>query len=119
MCRGRFKNGFGYILFCVYVVILDEVYFLYGSLRGEQVRWLFERLRRLKVQVFKEKWCDDERIQIVVMSVIMKDFEKILKYYIFNGEIVKVEGKREINLILDEIVLIDEIIYKYFCNVDF
>lgn len=49
----------------------------------------------------------------------MKDFEKILKYYIFNGEIVKVEGKREINLILDEIVLIDEIIYKYFCNVDF
>ncbi|MEZ0537228.1 DEAD/DEAH box helicase [Caldicellulosiruptoraceae bacterium PP1] len=119
MCRGRLKNGFGHILSCVYAVILDEVHLLYGSSRGEQVRWLIERLRRLKTQAFKEKWCDDEKIQIAAMSATMKDTEKILKYYIPNGEIVKAEGKREINLISDEIVSIDEVIYKYFCSADF
>lgn len=119
MCRGKLKNGFGHILSCVYAVILDEVHLLYGSSRGEQVRWLLERLRRLKAQAFKEKWCDDEKIQIVAMSATMKDPEKILKYYIPNGEIVKAEGKREINLISEEIASIDETKYKYFCSADF
>ncbi len=119
MCRGKLKNGFGHILSCVYAVILDEVHLLYGSSRGEQVRWLLERLRRLKAQAFKEKWCDDEKIQIIAMSATMKEPEKILKYYIPDGEIIKAEGKREINLISDEIVSIDETIFKHFCSIDF
>jgi len=119
LCRGRIRNGFGHILSCVYAVVLDEVHLLYGTSRGEQVRWLLERLRRLKTQAFREKWCKDERIQIVAMSATMKEPENILKYYIPNGEIIKVEGKREINLISEEVPSIYEAISKYFCSIDF
>lgn len=95
------------------------MHFLYGSSRGEQVRWLLERLKRLKVQAFREKWCDDEKIQIVAMSATMNEPEKISRYYIPDGEIVKVEGKREINVISDQIVSVDDAIYSHFCNADF
>ncbi|WPX07808.1 DEAD/DEAH box helicase [Anaerocellum danielii] len=119
MCRARLQNNFGHVLSCVYAIVLDEVHLLYGSSRGEQVRWLIERLRRLKAQAVREKWCEDERIQIVAMSATMKNPEKVLKYFVPNGEIVISHGKREINLVSDEIESIDKTIFKYFCNSDF
>src|SRR5205823_6804612 len=46
LCRGR-DGERGHVLASVVAVVLDEIHLLLGSPRGEQARWLVERLRRL------------------------------------------------------------------------
>src|SRR5262249_37777789 len=67
LCRGRLQPN-GHALAHVVAVVLDEVHLLHGSSRGEQVRWLLERLRRLRRQAKAEGWSATEDFQVVALS---------------------------------------------------
>ena len=47
LCRGR-GDQFGHVLAHVGAVVLDEIHLIHGTPRGEQLRWLLERLHLLR-----------------------------------------------------------------------
>ena len=68
LCRGKFnkhnKNKkYGHALARVVALVLDEIHLLYGSPRGEQVRWLIERLKRLKMYAKEQGWSKTDKMQ--------------------------------------------------------
>ncbi len=97
MCRG--KNAAGHILADTVAVVLDEIHLLYGSARGEQVRWLLQRLRKLKKQAFAKGWCRSEHLQVVGLSATVNHPELVRDDFIPNGQPVVVSGKRDIECI--------------------
>ena len=96
LCRGRTNKPDGHKLACVSAVVLDEIHLLHGSARGEQVKWLIERLRRLRLQAKREKWTTDDQIQIVALSATVPSPEEVLRAYLPGGEKVIVPGSRTI-----------------------
>lgn len=117
MCRGKLKdNRYGHILACVNALVLDEIHLLYGSSRGEQVRWLIERLRRLKNQAYNSGWSIGNKIQIVGLSATIAEPEKVVKYFMQEGELVSSEGKREIIVVNDSIEPVRTALFKYIKN---
>lgn len=97
LCRG--KTDHGHILADTVAVVLDEIHLLYGSARGEQVRWLLQRLRKLKKQAWEKGWCRNQAIQVVGLSATINNPELVLESFIPGGEAVVVAGNREIECI--------------------
>lgn len=97
LCRG--KTDHGHILADTVAVVLDEIHLLYGSARGEQVRWLLQRLRKLKKQAWEQGWCRSQAIQVVGLSATINNPKLVLEAFIPGGEPVVVTGKREIECI--------------------
>jgi len=97
MCRGRVENG--HILASVVAVVLDEIHQLFGTARGEQVRWLLNRLFRLKKQAVKQGWVSDEKIQLVGLSATITAPENVRDMFMPGGKIVIIEGGREIEAV--------------------
>lgn len=97
LCRG--KTELGHVLADTVAVVLDEIHLLYGSARGEQVRWLLQRLRRLKKQAWEKGWCRSPAIQLVGLSATINNPELVLEAFIPGGQPVVVKGKREIECI--------------------
>lgn len=98
LCRGR-KDGIGHELASVTAVVLDEVHLFYGSARGEQLRWLLERLRRLRAQAQAEGWFSNHRVQVVGLSATLPDPKAVAEYYMSNGKMLIVPGSREIETV--------------------
>lgn len=97
LCRGRRGPG-GHALGQVVAVVLDEIHLLHGTARGEQIRWLLERLRRLH----RETATDGRRVrrvQIIALSATVPDQDAVLAAYVPNGVIVAVPGGREIEVV--------------------
>lgn len=97
LCRGKTERG--HILADTVAVVLDEIHLLYGSARGEQVRWLLHRLKRLKQQAVKKGWSRNKHIQVVGLSATINQPESVINAFIPGGEAVVVEGKREIECV--------------------
>ncbi|NLK52995.1 MAG: DEAD/DEAH box helicase [Syntrophomonadaceae bacterium] len=97
ICRGRIKgNMYGHVLARVQAVVLDEIHLLYGTSRGEQVRWLLKRLRRLKNQAAKSGWSSSNRMQIIGLSATVAQPEKVVQAFMPEGLVLAIPGKREI-----------------------
>ena len=97
MCRGRLRDSVhGHILSMVNTVVLDEIHLLYGSSRGEQIRWLIARLRRLKNQAYKQGWCNNDKIQILGLSATVADADAVVEKFMVDGKAILVPGDREI-----------------------
>ena len=104
MCRGRLGNeAFGHVLARVVAVVLDEIHLLYGTSRGEQVRWLVERLKRLKNQAYKSGWCSSNKIQIAGLSATVVEPWRVVEEFMPSGEALVVAGKREIIVVNENI----------------
>jgi ATP-dependent Lhr-like helicase len=97
LCRGRTPNG--HILANVVAVVIDEAHLLYGTPRGEQVRWLLTRLRRLRRQATKVGWASDAAVQVVALSATLPDPLAVKEALLPDGEIISVPGGREIEVI--------------------
>lgn len=97
LCRG--KQAKGHILASTVAVVLDEIHLLYGSARGEQVRWLLHRLSRLKKQALQRQWCRSQRVQVIGLSATINQPELVCDAFIPGGEVIVVDGKRDIECI--------------------
>ena len=94
LCRGRNKNG--HVLAQVKAVVLDEIHLLHGTARGEQLRWLLQRLFWLKEQAQKEGWIKLKGIQVIGLSATIPDPGAVLKAFLPNGKTIIIPGRREI-----------------------
>jgi ATP-dependent helicase Lhr and Lhr-like helicase len=98
LCRGRSEHR-GHVLASVCAVVLDEIHLLHGSPRGEQVRWLLERLRRLRRQAVQERWSPTDALQIVGLSATVPDPERVRAAYMPSGRVIEVSGGRTIDVV--------------------
>lgn len=99
LCRGRTRNPDGHLLASVNAVVLDEIHFLHGSARGEQVRWLLERLRKLRSQAKEANWVREDRIQIVALSATIFNPKEVIDQFLPNGVQITIPGGRAIELV--------------------
>ncbi len=93
LCRHRSPEG-GHALDRVVAVVLDEIHLLHGTARGEQVRWLLERLRRLLAQAGARP------PQVVALSATVPDPEAVRTAFLPGGAIIGVAGGREIEAVV-------------------
>lgn len=96
LCRGKLPNPLGHLLAHVVAIVLDEVHLFHGNARGEQIRWLIERLRRLRAEGQKKKWNKSQEVQIVALSATVPEPDEILRTYLPLGKKFIHAGKREI-----------------------
>jgi len=96
LSRGRLDNHYGHLLANVVAVVIDEVHLFYGTSRGEQIRWLLERLRRLREHALRKKWSTSKDVQIVALSATVPVPEQILEAYLPLGKKLIISGHREI-----------------------
>lgn len=96
LCRGRRENG--HILAHVVAVVIDEVHLLYGTPRGEQVRWALTRLRRLRRQAVRSGWAKDAALQVAALSATLPNPEAVRDALVPNGTVISVPGAREIEV---------------------
>jgi ATP-dependent Lhr-like helicase len=99
LCRGRVGNGDGHLLANVVAVVIDEVHLLHGNPRGEQIKWCLERLRRLRKQAVAEGWAKNSKLQVVALSATIPDPKVVADRFLTNGEIVRVDGGRSLEVI--------------------
>jgi len=117
MCRGRLDDdNYGHILSQVKALVLDEIHLLYGSPRGEQVRWLIEILKRLKEQAYRCKWTCSNKIQIVGLSATVPEPQKVIYDFMKEGEYVSTDGKRELTVVNESAEPVCEALVKYLNN---
>lgn len=95
LCRARRKPK-GHLLANVRNVVLDEIHLLYGTSRGEQVRWLLERLRRLRSWAREQGWSDTNDMGVHALSATVGDPPAVLKAYVPGGDLVSAAGFRTI-----------------------
>lgn len=92
LCRDR-RPGGGHALDGVVAVVLDEIHLLHGTARGEQVRWLLERLRQRLAQA------GGRPPQVVALSATVPDPEAVRAAFLPAGTIIVVPGGREIEAV--------------------
>lgn len=96
LCRGGRKDGHGHMLASTTAIVLDEIHLLHASARGEQLRWLLTRLRRLRRYAREQGWTRDEKMQIVALSATVPDFEAVRSRFVPNGSLITIGGGRTI-----------------------
>jgi ATP-dependent Lhr-like helicase len=96
LCRARGSDGRHPLAF-VDAVVLDEIHLLHGTPRGEQVRWLLTRLRRLREQATRQGHVRDPGVQVVGLSATIPDRVAVREAYLPGGTMVEVAGGREIH----------------------
>jgi ATP-dependent Lhr-like helicase len=99
LCRGRQRRPDGHALAGVAAVVLDEIHLLHGGPRGEQTRWLLERLRRLRRQARALGWTADDHVQLVALSATVPDAAAVRDAYLPGGAVIAVPGARAIETI--------------------
>jgi ATP-dependent Lhr-like helicase len=96
LVRGKRKKSNDHVLAYVRAVILDEIHLLHGTPRGDQTKWLLERLKRLRKQAKNEGWTIDDHLQIIGLSATVSEPDHIIDSYMPHGKLLKIAGKREI-----------------------
>jgi ATP-dependent Lhr-like helicase len=100
LCREKRDDDYGHSLAHVVAVVLDEVHLLYGTPRGEQIRWLIERLKKLRTFAASKKWIKVSGLQILGLSATVPDPEGVNHYFFSgNASIVKGESGRSIETV--------------------
>lgn len=100
LCRGRQHQPEGHVLSHVAAVVLDEIHLLDGTSRGEQVRWLLERLRRLRGHAVQQGWSSASQFQTVALSATVAAPTDVAGAYLgAQRMIIEVPGSRPIDTV--------------------
>ena len=99
LCRGRTNGKEGHVLANVVAIVLDEIHLLHGNARGEQPRWLIERLRRLRKQANASGWAKSVDFQVVALSATVPDPDSIVANFLGKADVIRVEGGRTIEVV--------------------
>ncbi len=121
LCRGKVKDENDHVLATVVAVVLDEIHLLYGTPRGEQLRWLITRLRRLRDYAKNKVWTKGSDLQVVGLSATLPDPLKVCRYYLGSeGTHLIVTGQREIETVSVECCHpgIDSSLPAYLAHID-
>lgn len=98
LCRGRGPSG--HYLGNVVAVVLDEVHLVYGTARGEQIRWLVDRLRRIREQARDEGLIKDPTVQVVALSATVPDSDAVARAYLADdAQTVSAGAGRQIEVV--------------------
>lgn len=100
LCRGG--RGDGHPLLRASAVVLDEIHLLHGGARGEQLRWLLERLRRIRRQAAERGWTQSGDVQVVALSATVPNPAEVANAYLREAEIRQIGGGREIETVTVE-----------------
>ena len=102
LCRQK-RRPSGHALAHTRAIVLDEIHLLHTNSRGEQLRWLLERLRRLRRFAGKEGWLapgDDGELQVVALSATVADPERVAERYLgSDSRVLQIPGGREIETV--------------------
>ncbi len=99
LCRARSRE-LGHLLAHTVAVVLDEIHLLVGTSRGEQLRWLLHRLRRLRTYARQQGWICTDGLQIAALSATVADEEGVARDYLGRDrKVVTLSGGREIEVI--------------------
>lgn len=99
LCRGR-SPEFHHVLGHVSAVVLDEVHLVYGTARGEQLRWLLYRLRRVRAQLLADGHNRSDHVQVVALSATVPDHGELVRAYLAeDARVVSVGGTRPIEVV--------------------
>lgn len=102
LCRQRLLPE-GHALAWVSAVVLDEIHLLHGSPRGEQLRWLLERLRRLRAEAKVRGWASSEAVQVVALSATIPDLGEVKRVYLRDPvDLPPVVGGRTLRVLNEE-----------------
>lgn len=102
LCRGKTENG--HVLADVSTLVFDEVHFLIGTPRGEQLKWLIQRLILLKAYALKKRWIEHNSLQRIVLSATISNPNEVISDYLDkrNAHHVNVCGGRRIEVVWPE-----------------
>jgi len=116
LCRNRRNDKYGHDLAHVRAVILDEIHLLYGTSRGEQLKWLLKRLQKIKVFSKSKGWCSTSDIQIVCLSATVPNSQRIADEY-FPEQVSTIQLKKhrpiEIVNIPSEKTNVESMLFEY------
>lgn len=100
LCRNKRSDKFGHDLGHVVAVVLDEIHLLHGTPRGDQLKWLLQRLKKLREFAVKEKWSKHSSVQIVGLSATIPNIQSVCERY-FSGpvEVIQSSGGRPIETV--------------------
>jgi ATP-dependent Lhr-like helicase len=99
LCRGR-DAELGHVLAVATTVVLDEIHLLHGSGRGEHLRWLLARLRRLRAYAESLGWIPTSSFQTAALSATVPDPQRVATRFLDqNALIVSVPGQRDIETV--------------------
>ena len=99
LCRGRRTDG-DHVLGYVEAVVLDEVHLIYGTARGEQVRWLLRRLEKVRAQMEAAGKLRSHAVQVVALSATVPDAVDVAAAYLSPGSSsATAGGAREIEVV--------------------
>jgi ATP-dependent Lhr-like helicase len=78
----------------VRAVVIDEIHVFDGTVRGDQMRVVLNRLRQVRVHAFKAGDASSNSIQYVALSATLNQPESVALRYFPNAQVVQVAGKR-------------------------
>ena len=90
----------GHLLANVEALFLDEAHLFESSPRGDQLVWLFGRLRRLREHALRQEWISFEEVQVCAASATVSNPEGLARRLLGEGgRAVLVPGSREIEIL--------------------
>lgn len=100
LCRGKREDDLGHDLAHVVAVVLDEIHLLHSTPRGEQIKWLLARLKKLRIFAKDKRWSLDSNFQIIGLSATVPDPKNVLHEYFPDGaKYIECPKKRTIETI--------------------
>lgn len=88
-----------HLLAAVRAVFLDEAHFYLASPRGDQLRWLLARLRRLRRYASHQGWTSSPEMQLCAASATLAQPQEIANRFLGpDAIVVQVPGGRELAL---------------------
>jgi ATP-dependent Lhr-like helicase len=103
--RFRRENGkiSGHLLSHIRAVFVDEAHCFDSTTRGDQLRFLLVRLRKLREFVCKSGWCADTAIQICAASATVDKPEELATRLLGMGaKAIACPGRRPIDILLKD-----------------
>lgn len=81
----------------VRAVVIDELHILDNTPRGDQLRILLNRLRRLKAYAVERGDVANDTLQFCALSATINDPAEVAARYFTNPEVIQVAGQRKID----------------------
>ncbi|MGQ4807429.1 ATP-dependent RNA helicase DbpA [Candidatus Entotheonellaceae bacterium PAL068K] len=104
LCRGR-QSQAGHVLARVVAVVLDEIHLVAGNARGEQLRWLNHRLKKLRRYARSQGWTSTDEVQLIALSATVQEPQNIAMFFELGQHVVEVSGHREIETVRVDVAL--------------
>lgn len=82
----------------VQAVILDELHIFDGTVRGDQLRVLLNRLRQVRAYAFKMGDAPGVAVQYVALSATLGQPAEVAACYFPDAQMVQLSGSREVNI---------------------